>query len=129
MPQKLCPHSLVSRETLYSQAGVCHKDQGSNSLVFFFLLQFPKCGTADKCAQSSVAHLLILVSFCLRVSLLLLRLTTVLPFGTQRRSWRLEWGTKRPLCPGAPQCSTQHQSPLSWIFLSLEEHRIPSIFL
>ena len=32
-PQVLCRLSLVSRERLYSQAGVCDKDQGSSSLV------------------------------------------------------------------------------------------------
>ena len=36
-PQKLCPLSLVSRERLHSQAGVCDKDEGSDSLVFFLL--------------------------------------------------------------------------------------------
>ena len=30
---------LGNRERLYSQAGVCDKDQGSNSRAFFFLLQ------------------------------------------------------------------------------------------
>ena len=40
--QELYFPSLVSRERLCSQAGVCDKDQGSNSLVFFF--QFPKMG-------------------------------------------------------------------------------------
>ena len=42
--QELCFPSLVSRERLCSQAGVSDKDQGSNSLVFFFLPQFPKMG-------------------------------------------------------------------------------------
>ena len=37
------PYTPVSRERLHSHAGVCDKDQGSNSLVFFFL-QFQKGG-------------------------------------------------------------------------------------
>ena len=41
--------SLVSKERLYSQAGVCDNFQGNNSLVFCFLLQFQKGGDADKC--------------------------------------------------------------------------------
>ena len=40
--------SLVSKERLYNQAGVCDNFQGSNSLVFCFLLQFQKDGDADK---------------------------------------------------------------------------------
>ena len=36
------PPSLVSRERLYSQAGECHKIQGSNSLVFFLLQSFKR---------------------------------------------------------------------------------------
>ena len=45
--------SLVSRERFYSQAGEWGKDQGSNNLAFFFLLQFQKGGVADRlgCAQ------------------------------------------------------------------------------
>ena len=38
MPQELCPHSLVNKERLCNQEGVCDKNQGSNSLAFFFLL-------------------------------------------------------------------------------------------
>ena len=41
------PYTLASRERLHSHAGVCDKDQGSNSLVFFSL-QFHKGGVADK---------------------------------------------------------------------------------
>ena len=40
--------SSVSRERLYSQAGVCGKDQGINSLTIFFLLHFLKDGVVDK---------------------------------------------------------------------------------
>jgi len=47
VPQKLCPLSLVSRERLYSQAGVCDKDEGSDSPALF-LLQFSKGGLAVK---------------------------------------------------------------------------------
>ena len=36
------PPSLVSRERLDSQAGECHKIQGSNSLVFFLLQSFKR---------------------------------------------------------------------------------------
>ena len=38
-PQELCPAppSVVTREKLHSQAEVYDKDQGSNSLAFFFL--------------------------------------------------------------------------------------------
>ena len=42
-PQVLCRLSLVSRERLYSQAGVCDKTQGSHSLGFF-VLQLQKGG-------------------------------------------------------------------------------------
>ena len=53
-PQKLCALSLVSRERLYSQAGLRDEDEGSDSIVFF-LLRFPKGGLAVKvrvCAAS-----------------------------------------------------------------------------
>ena len=52
MSQEPCSPSLVSRERVYSQAGVCDKDQGSNSLVFF-LPQFPKVGLLTRlgCVQ------------------------------------------------------------------------------
>ena len=46
--QELFPCSSVSGERLYSQAGVCGKDQGINSLILFFLLHFLKDGVADK---------------------------------------------------------------------------------
>ena len=36
MPQKLCPHSLVNRETLYSQAGMCHRIKVVTVLYSFF---------------------------------------------------------------------------------------------
>ena len=51
--QELCStSSLVSRERVHSQAGVCDKDQGSNSLVFV-LLQFPQDGNKIRvCAGS-----------------------------------------------------------------------------
>lgn len=39
------PPSLVSREKLYSQAGVCDRDQGNNSLVFFLLQSSKWCGS------------------------------------------------------------------------------------
>ena len=53
VPQELCPTpSLVSRERVHSQAGVCDKDQGSNRLVFI-LLQFPQDGNKIRvCAGS-----------------------------------------------------------------------------
>ena len=53
VPQELCPTpSLVSRERVHSQAGVCDKDQGGNSLVFV-LLQFPQDGNKIRvCAGS-----------------------------------------------------------------------------
>ena len=40
-------------------------------------------------------------------------LETVLPFGTERRSWRLshaynKWWTMKPLCPGIPQGPSWH---------------------
>ena len=48
----------MSRERLYHLLGIYAKDQGSNSLVFFCLLQkFQKGGVADKirvCAGSKV---------------------------------------------------------------------------
>ena len=46
--QELLFPSSVSRERLYSQAGVCGKDQGINSLTIFFLLHFLKDGVVDK---------------------------------------------------------------------------------
>ena len=41
------PYTLACRERLHSPAGICDKDQGSNSLVFFSL-QLHKGGVADK---------------------------------------------------------------------------------
>ena len=51
--QELCStSSLVSKERVHSQAGVCDKDQGGNSLVFV-LLQFPQDGNKIRvCAGS-----------------------------------------------------------------------------
>ena len=52
-PHELCPCLPGNRKRLCSQAGVCDKEQCSNSL--FFLLQFHKSGVADKirvCAGS-----------------------------------------------------------------------------
>ena len=53
VPQELCPTpSLVSRERVHRQAGVCDKDQGGNSLVFV-LLPFPQDGDKIRvCAGS-----------------------------------------------------------------------------
>ena len=54
MPQELCPHSLVNKERLSNQEGVCDKSQGSNSLAFFFLLSsFKRMGILTRlgCVQ------------------------------------------------------------------------------
>ena len=57
-PQKLCALSLVSRERLYSQAGLRDEDEGSDSLVFF-LLRFPKGGLAVKVRVCAVSQAVI----------------------------------------------------------------------
>ena len=51
VPQELCPTpSLVSRERVHSQAGVCDKDQRGNSPVFFSC-SFHRMGTRSGCVQ------------------------------------------------------------------------------
>ena len=48
------PVSLVNRESLYSQAGECDKDKGSNTLASLLSsAQFQKGGVADKIRVSA----------------------------------------------------------------------------
>ena len=56
---------LGNRERLYSQAGVCDKDQGSNSRAFFFLLQgFKRVGWLMRLGLCRVSGgLLVLMNF------------------------------------------------------------------
>ena len=132
--------SLVNRGSLYSQAGVCDKDQGSNSLEFFFLLQsFKAVGLLTRlgCMQGLMwLGLLILISLSGPFNLALhgfmaapslINICSNLPFRTQGRSWRLEFcpqemGDQRASKPEASQGLAWHQEEADKCLIQMVEH-------
>ena len=66
VPQELCPHSLVSRETLYSQTGVSHRIKAITVLYSFFC-KVQRGGVPDKigCVEGlRWSSVLTLMSLC-----------------------------------------------------------------
>ena len=112
------PPSLGNRERSHIRSlwsGVFNKDQGGNSLTFFFLLQsFRRVGVLTR--LGCVQGLLILRSFSSPFNLAsggfvaappLISNCSNLPFGTQGRPWRLEsclqeMGDKKASVSGSP---------------------------
>ena len=135
LASQVCLPILGNGKRLCSKAEVYDEHESRNSLAFFFLLQsFWRVGLLARleCVQGlRWSGLLILMSFSGPFNLVsggfmaappLISNSLNLPFGTQRRPWRLESclqeiEEKSPPHPGIPQGPAQHHfCSLSRIF-------------